>query len=137
MRSYLSYLKNVLGVNEFLTQMPAYTVAAEAPLADEKKWRVLFLTQSEWSGAERALFLKITEAMKLSQNDFVVHEISPESITEILDDVQLSQHVVCFTFELQSALQALGFEVHFSPDPKAMMKNPGLKKEAWNVLKKL
>lgn len=137
MRTYISYLKNVLGVHEFLTRMPEVIDQGLAVISPDKKWRVVFLTQNEWTNLERALFLKITEAMKLSENDFVVHEISPEAVTEILDEIGLSQNVVCFSFELKTALETLGYEPSFSPDPKAMMANPGLKKEAWGVLKKL
>lgn len=136
MRTYISYLKNVLGVHEFLSVPP--TPLEDIPQVDaDKRWRVLFLTQNEWTDSERALFLKITEAMKLSENEFVVHSITPEAVTEILDDVGSAQALVCFSFELKSALEKLGYEAHFSPDPQAMMKNPGLKKEAWDVLKKL
>ena len=137
MRTYLSYLKNVLGINEFLTHMPSLPDESPASLSGDKKWRVVFLTQNEWSRPERALFLKISEAMKLTENSFVVHEISPDALTEILEEIEMAQHVVCFSFELKSALETLGYAPHFSPDPRAMLSNPSLKKEAWEVLKKL
>jgi hypothetical protein len=124
-KSVLHYFQNVLGIKSI-----------PRALTQPEFWLVTFVSNQVLNSDQIDLVEKMAKAMRLEANQWqMVHGNWAEKIA----DLQKSNHIVCFSEELFQNLK-LNFpqlNLFAIPSPEQMIKEPQLKKQAWDVLKSL
>jgi hypothetical protein len=124
---YFRFLQDVLGIRQIL--LPA---AAVQP-------RVVFLSEgSGFSLDANELFLKMTQAMRLNPDDYVVlHLASQNSLARHREILENASATVSFSDNLSAfvAINLPRLRLLEVSHPEMLLKNPALKKEAWEKLK--
>lgn len=130
MNQYFNYLNQVLGVRSVLLPLQPMRNFADC----------LFLTTEEnFNNEQSELFLKMVSAMKLSETDFELLGVKESEITSHIEKIQNSKAIVAFDQHLYQylSLQFPHAQIFLVAHPKEMLANAGLKKAAWEELKKV
>lgn len=127
LESYVQYLQQVLGIQSYI--LPETHTPDTAPC--------LFLSDaSPLTQAESELFLKMTAAMKLSQDQFRLYNLQEKDVSHLTNVIQSAQVIISFDAHLANYLQIQfpHHEIFCISHPREMLQNPNLKKDAWGKL---
>jgi len=128
MNSYLNYLKEVLGLRSVILPVQA----------TQQSTKIFFIAdKNQFNKEEQELFEKITIAMKLSEVDFQLLNSTESDVSAQTEYLQKSRYIICFDQALYDYLSVLcpHVQVLRIAHPGEMIKNPNLKKQAWEILK--
>jgi hypothetical protein len=124
------YFSEVLGVNAILLKPQEATSVIKFIFIDEKGIR----TESGKDLLDKMIF-----AMKLQKNEYQILEIHLNEVSQILTELESTERVICFSKPLAEFIQNNFPRVNLSSTygPEALLKNPELKREVWELLKSL
>ncbi len=137
-QTYLKYMKEVLGVERI--QRPQADTASAEPAPE--LIQVLFIDQKKWSAATMDLFVKMREAMKLTETQVEILFAENMSNSELQIKALTAKEIVCFHPEIFENLKTpFSGNILLTIGPSDLIQSPALKKQTWGdlqqVMKKL
>ena len=133
MQSFVDYVQNVLGVRELLVNNIPTT-----------KVRLLFLGEASdatetFEAESQELLAKMVQAMKLKPEEVRSQNTNIQQISQQIEGLEDGPSVVLFSQVLFDFLSTNypRIRCYVCPSPAEMLKNPTLKREAWETLKRV
>ncbi len=137
METYIRYLDQVLGIRSVMWPQAQPLESVSVASENSSTIRVLFVAENVWSPQALELFQKMREAMKVEESECRILFATQTSIPELQISALAAQRVVCFSERLKAQLQIPENVKHLTHDPEELLRQPQLKKETWEVLKKV